>query len=104
MAEIQKKRKKYLIGRLWKYLSRHKLLIFLALVSMLSGNILGLFGPKLSGNAIDAMGVGAGSVDFPKVFYYVERIGGGVEITPEQAQTLRSMTGFYQKLAGKREG
>lgn len=71
MAEIQKKRKKYLIGRLWKYLSRHKLLIFLALVSMLSGNILGLFGPKLSGNAIDAMGVGAGSVDFPKVFYYV---------------------------------
>ena len=71
MAEIQKKRKKYLIGRLWKYLSRHKLLIFLALVSMLSGNILSLFGPKLSGNAIDAMGVGAGSVDFPKVFYYV---------------------------------
>ena len=39
-----------------------------------------------------------------KVFYYVERIGGGVEITPEQAQTLRSMTGFYQKLAGKRKG
>ena len=71
MAEIHKKKKKYLIGRLWKYLSRHKLLIFLALVSMLSGIILGLFGPKLSGNAIDAMGVGAGSVDFSKVFYYV---------------------------------
>lgn len=38
-----------------------------------------------------------------KVFYYVDRIGGGVEITQEQADTLRSMTGFYQKLAGKRD-
>ena len=37
-----------------------------------------------------------------KVYYYVERMGGGVEITPEQAETLRSMTGFYQKLAEKR--
>lgn len=37
-----------------------------------------------------------------KVYYYVSRMGGGVEITPEQAETLRSMTGFYQKLAGKR--
>ena len=37
-----------------------------------------------------------------KVFYYVDRIGGGVEITQEQADTLRSMTGYYQKLAGKR--
>lgn len=37
-----------------------------------------------------------------KVYYYVSRMGGGVELTPEQAETLRSMTGFYQKLAGKR--
>lgn len=37
-----------------------------------------------------------------KVYYYVERLGGGVEIAPEQAETLRSMTGFYQKLAEKR--
>lgn len=37
-----------------------------------------------------------------KVCCYVERMGGGVEITLEQAETLRSMTGFYQKLAGKR--
>ena len=71
MSEIKVKKKKYLIGRLWKYLSRHRLIIFLALVCMLSGNILALFGPKLSGNAIDAMGIGAGEVDFKKVFYYV---------------------------------
>lgn len=37
-----------------------------------------------------------------KVYYYVDRMGGGVEITQEQADTLRSMTGFYEKLAQKR--
>lgn len=37
-----------------------------------------------------------------KVYYYVGRIGGGVEITQEQADTLRAFTGHYQKLAGKR--
>lgn len=39
-----------------------------------------------------------------KVYYYVDQMGGGVEMTEEQAKTLRSMTGFYQKLAQKREG
>lgn len=60
-----------MLGRLWKYLSHHKLLIALALLCMLSGNLLALLGPKLSGNAIDAMGIGYGSVDFPRVLYYV---------------------------------
>ena len=38
-----------------------------------------------------------------KVYYYVSQMGGGVEMTQEQADTLKSMTGFYQKLAQKRE-
>lgn len=38
-----------------------------------------------------------------KVYYYVSQLGGGVEMTQEQADTLKSMTGFYQKLARKRE-
>lgn len=38
-----------------------------------------------------------------KVYYYVDGLGGGVEITEAQAETLRAKTGFYQKLAGKRE-
>ncbi len=38
-----------------------------------------------------------------KVYYYVSRLGGGVEMTREQADTLKSMTDFYQKLAQKRE-
>lgn len=38
-----------------------------------------------------------------KIYYYVSQMGGGVEISPEQAETLRSMTGFYEKLAQKRD-
>ncbi len=72
MREPKARQKKtYLLGRLWRYLSRHRLLILSALVCMLAGNLFGLFGPKLSGNAIEAMGTGAGTVDFPRVFYYV---------------------------------
>lgn len=37
-----------------------------------------------------------------KIHFLVDCMGGGTEITPEQAETLRSMTGFYQKLAEKR--
>lgn len=37
-----------------------------------------------------------------KVVYYVDQLGGGVELTQAQADTLRAKTGFYQKLAGKR--
>lgn len=37
-----------------------------------------------------------------KVYFYVDRMGGGVEISPEQAEILRSMAGFYENLAQKR--
>lgn len=37
-----------------------------------------------------------------KVYFLVERMGGGTEISPERAETLRSMAGFYQRLAEKR--
>ena len=39
-----------------------------------------------------------------KIHHYVSQLGGGVELTQDQADTLKSMTGFYQKLAQKREG
>ena len=39
-----------------------------------------------------------------RIYSYVEQLGGGVEMTAEQAAVLRSMTGFYQKLAQTREG
>ena len=39
---------------------------------MLVSNIFALLGPKLSGDAIDAIGTKPGGVDFPTVFYYVK--------------------------------
>lgn len=37
-----------------------------------------------------------------RTFYYVRQLGGGVEFTPEQAETLRGLSGYYQKLSGSR--
>ena len=56
--------------RLWKYIGKNRLLVVLAAVLSLSSSVLGLFGPKLSGKAINAIAHGAGQVDFNQVFYY----------------------------------
>ncbi len=67
--EKPKDTKKTLL-RLAKYLGHQKHLLFLALVLTLSANTLSLIGPKLAGNAIDAIGTEIGNVDFNTVFYY----------------------------------
>ena len=61
-------RAKPLLLRLWRYLSHDKWLLALAAVLSVSANLLALVGPKLSGNAIDAIRPGAGVVDFDTVF------------------------------------
>lgn len=71
MDEKKKAPRKYLLFRLWHYLGRYYFLIAAGLVLMLLSNVLALFGPKLSGKAIDAIGNRAGGVDFERVFYYV---------------------------------
>jgi len=38
-----------------------------------------------------------------KIYLCVDQLGGGAEISPEQAQTLRALTGYYQTLAGPRD-
>lgn len=65
--EKPKDRKKVLL-RLWSYLYRRKGMLLLALVLTVSGNLLALLGPMLSGLAIDAIGLTPGKVDFPRVF------------------------------------
>ncbi|MDE7210246.1 MAG: ABC transporter ATP-binding protein, partial [Lachnospiraceae bacterium] len=55
---------------LWGYLCRYRALLLLALILTISGNLLALVGPKLSGRAIDAIEPGKGAVDFDTVFYY----------------------------------
>ena len=52
-----------LLLRLWKYMGRNAILIVLAMVLSLSSSLLALYGPKLSGQAINAIELGAGKVD-----------------------------------------
>ena len=56
-----------LILRLWRYMGRNALLLVLALVLSLSSSLLALYGPKLSGQAINAIDLGAGKVDMETV-------------------------------------
>ena len=57
-----------LLTRLWRYLGRNRFLLVLALVLSVSSSLLALYGPKLSGEAINAIDLGAGNVDFDTVF------------------------------------
>lgn len=66
----QPKNTKGTLLRLWKYLYRFKGLVFLAVSLTLLSNLLALWGPTLSGQAINAIGTEPGKVDFPEVFRY----------------------------------
>ena len=58
------------IKRIGSYMFKQKFLVIAALVVMLSSNLLALAAPMLSGKAIDAIGLGAGKVDFDTVWLY----------------------------------
>ncbi|MBE6595104.1 MAG: ABC transporter ATP-binding protein [Ruminococcaceae bacterium] len=58
------------LRRMSKYLLQHPFMVILALLLMLSSNLLALAGPKLSGEAIDAIEAGAGAVDLSTVGFY----------------------------------
>ena len=57
-------------ARLWKYLGRERKLLLLALGLMLLSNAFALVGPKLSGLAIDAIGIQTGEVRMDLVLIY----------------------------------
>ena len=46
----------YIMKRLWKYLSKHKFIIAVCIVLVIVGNLLALWGPRLSGKAIETVG------------------------------------------------
>ena len=56
-----------LLLRLWRYLGRNRVLLVLALLLSLTSSLLALYGPKLSGTAINAIDLGEGKVDFDTV-------------------------------------
>ncbi len=58
---------KFVIKRLWKYLTYYKSKLILALFLTILSNGLSLIGPYLTGEAIDAMD---GQVDFQRVYLY----------------------------------
>lgn len=59
----------HVLRRLWRYLSKYRLLIALAVIVSVTGNVLALLSPKLSGYAIDA--IKPNDVNIPQVAYYV---------------------------------
>jgi ATP-binding cassette subfamily B protein len=58
---------KFVIQRLWRYLTYYKSKLFLALFLTVLANVLSLVGPYLTGEAIDAMD---GTVNFERVYLY----------------------------------
>ena len=59
---------KALLGRLWKYLGKNRALVVLAMILSTVSSVLSLYGPKLSGQAINAIELGTGKVDFDTVW------------------------------------
>ena len=57
-----------LLLRLWRYMGRNRILVVLAVLLSLSSSLLSLYGPKLSGEAINAIEAGAGKVAFDTVW------------------------------------
>ena len=66
--EGKKLNMKELFLRLWRYIGRNRILLVLALVLSLTSSVLALLGPKLSGQAINAIELGTGKVDFDTVW------------------------------------
>lgn len=64
------KNRKGTMLRLGAYMMRYKFMLLLALALTVGSNVMALIGPMLSGYAIDAIELGEGKVDFPRVFYY----------------------------------
>ena len=73
--QISKQSRTRLLLRLWQYLGKNRLLLVLALILSVSSSLLALYGPKLSGEAINAIDLGEGNVDFHTVYTCVILMG-----------------------------
>ena len=58
-----------LLRRLWRYLGRNRLLLVLAVTLSLTSSLLSLYGPKLSGTALNAIDLETGAVDLDVVIH-----------------------------------
>ena len=62
--------KKDILFRMFSYAFEHKALLSLAIIIMIASNLLALWGPDLSGKAINAIGDSPEAVDMKTVIYY----------------------------------
>lgn len=69
-SEGRKKNRRQVILRLLGYMMRHRWMALGAIALTVTGNLLALLGPMLSGYAIDAIGTGPGEADFRRIFSY----------------------------------
>ncbi len=69
-SEDRKKNRRQVILRLLGYMMRHRWMALGAIALTVTGNLLALLGPMLSGYAIDAIGTGPGEADFQRIFSY----------------------------------
>jgi len=53
--------------RLWEYLKRQKISLFIVFMLVAAGSVLTLTGPLLIGRAVDTMAAGSGTVDFRRL-------------------------------------
>ena len=58
-----------LLKRLWKYLGFHRFLLILAVLLSVTSSLLSLYGPKLSGQAINAIDLESGNVDMDTIIH-----------------------------------
>ena len=70
--EGKKLNMKELFLRLWRYIGRNRILLILALILSFTSSFLALLGPKLSGQAINAIEPGTGKVDMHTVWQCVK--------------------------------
>ena len=58
--------------RLLSYLNAYRVPMAIGLVLSIAGNLFALYGPKLAGKAIGAIGDDAGKADFTRIYYYLK--------------------------------
>ena len=81
-----------ILKRLWTYLGRNRALLVLAMVLTFLSSSVALVGPRLSGLAIDAIGLGKGQANFPLVWRYAALMAGCYVLSSALGYTLSRVT------------
>jgi len=85
----QSKKKLKVLLRLGKYMTQFKWGYLAAVALSVCSNLLSLIGPKLSGEAIDAIGTQPGQADFEKIALYCTMMLGAYLLSSLMAYTLQ---------------